>query len=105
MKRKNEFAPAFIIAVFVAAAALFLTILCIVFDSDLWGIIFAVLTTAGSVGAGAIGLIFVVEQENIKQEEQAQKLREEFRQFCEERERRKAENPFEEFVGIGNDDE
>ena len=93
MKRKNEFAPIFIIAVFVAAAMLFLTILCLVFDSDLWGIIFAVLTMASSVGAGAIGLIFVVEQENIKQEEQAQKLREEFRQFCEERRK----NPFEEF--------
>ncbi|MBQ7912956.1 MAG: hypothetical protein IJ308_04315 [Clostridia bacterium] len=97
MKRKNEFAPFFIIAVFVAAAMLFLTILCIVFDDDLFGIIFAVLTMAGSVVAGAIGLIFVVEQETIRQEEQAQKLREESRQFCEERERRKVENPFEEF--------
>ena len=104
MKRKNEFAPIFIIAVFVAAAMLFLTILCIAFDNDLWGIIFAVLTTIGSVGAGVIGLVFVVEQEYIKQEEQARKLREEFRQFCEERKRRKAENPFEEFER-GNDDE
>ena len=104
MKRKNEFAPIFIIAVFVAAAMLFLTILCIVFDSDLGGIIFAVLTMAGSVGADIIGLVFFVEQEGIKQEEQAQKLREEFRQFCEERERRKAKNPFEEFER-GNDDE
>ena len=102
MKRKNEFAPIFIIAVFVAAAMLFLTILCIVVDNDLWGIIFAFLTLVFSVGAGAFGLVFVAEQECIKEEERKQEFFEEFRQFCEERERRKAENPFEEFER-GND--
>lgn len=69
MKRKNEFAPFFIIAVFVAAAKLFLTILCIVLDSVLWGIVFAVLTMVVSVGAGIAGLLFVVAQELIKEEE------------------------------------
>lgn len=97
MKRKNEFAPAFIITVFAAVTMLFCTILCIVLDSVLWGIVFAVSTMAVSVGAGIAGLLFVVDQELIKEEEQAKKMREEFRQFCEERKRRKAENPFEEF--------
>lgn len=99
MKRKNEFTPFFIITVFAVATMLFCTILCIVLDSVLWGIVFAVLTMVVSVGAGIAGLLFVVDQELIKEEERAQELRENFRQFCEERERRKVENPFEEFEG------